>query len=277
MPRDLEHTSWHLLSVEQHLQKLDSAYGPESCVYHCTLCDYSTKARLNLVQHSRSARHQQNEGLRKLQLHQQGLGGDEDGLSLHELFHVKEVHSSQGLCFFNIVGMFPSCVVVWLFCFGHLSCFSCCTCCIFVILWMSVSLLTFSFLFEVTAVYFPPPCVFLSFFFSFFFSPLFFTLFKALSVSFGLYIHIMSSNRGSSIPSNLSKMSILFLLGCCIYICNTHARARTHTDGESRPHSAECWQRCPRFNVESAVDGSSESFEPNFSNDVHSTRDAAAV
>lgn len=84
----------------QHLQKQDSAFSPESCVYYCTLCDYSTKARLNLVQHARSARHQQNEGLRKLQLHQQGLGGDEDGLSLHELFHVKECPSNQGLCFF---------------------------------------------------------------------------------------------------------------------------------------------------------------------------------
>lgn len=85
-------------SDPQHLQKQDGAYGPDSCVYYCTLCDYSTKARLNLVQHARSARHQQNEGLRKLQLHQQGLGGDEDGLSLRELFQVKECPSSQGLC-----------------------------------------------------------------------------------------------------------------------------------------------------------------------------------
>ncbi|TNM96227.1 hypothetical protein fugu_015888 [Takifugu bimaculatus] len=83
------------IRLYKHLQKQDSAYGPDSCVYYCTLCDYSTKARLNLVQHARSARHQQNEGLRKLQLHQQGLGGDEDGLSFHELFQVKECPSSQ--------------------------------------------------------------------------------------------------------------------------------------------------------------------------------------
>lgn len=95
-----------LLSSPQHLQKLDSTYSPESCVYYCTLCDYSTKARLNLVQHARSPRHHQNEGLRKLQLHQQGLGGDEDGLSLHEVFSVKECHSSQGLFFFNLLCVF---------------------------------------------------------------------------------------------------------------------------------------------------------------------------
>lgn len=107
----LSHICTLFFSDPQHLQKQDSAYSPESCVYYCTLCDYSTKARLNLVQHARSARHQQNEGLRKLQLHQQGLGGDEDGLSLHELFHVKECPSSQGLCFFNFLCLFAWVVV----------------------------------------------------------------------------------------------------------------------------------------------------------------------
>lgn len=72
------------------MQKQDGGHGGESCVYYCTLCDYSTKARLNLVQHARSARHQQSEGLRKLQLHQQGLAADDEVLSLHELFQVKE-------------------------------------------------------------------------------------------------------------------------------------------------------------------------------------------
>uniref|UniRef100_A0A8C6WL64 Zinc finger homeobox 4 n=1 Tax=Neogobius melanostomus TaxID=47308 RepID=A0A8C6WL64_9GOBI len=67
-----------VIRLYKHLQKQDSAYSPESCVYYCTLCDYSTRARLNLVQHARSARHQQNEGLRKLQLHQQGLSGEEE-------------------------------------------------------------------------------------------------------------------------------------------------------------------------------------------------------
>lgn len=105
-------TSAHLVSRDpQHLQKQDRAYSPESCVYYCMLCDYSTKARLNLVQHGRSARHQQNEGLRKLQLHQQGLGGDEDGLSLHELFLVKECPFSQGLCYFN----WPHCSLIFKF------------------------------------------------------------------------------------------------------------------------------------------------------------------
>lgn len=60
----------------------------ESCYYYCALCDYSTKIKLNLVQHVRSVKHQQTEGLRKLQLHQQGLSLDEDSLS--EIFFVKD-------------------------------------------------------------------------------------------------------------------------------------------------------------------------------------------
>uniref|UniRef100_A0A8C7KNT0 C2H2-type domain-containing protein n=1 Tax=Oncorhynchus kisutch TaxID=8019 RepID=A0A8C7KNT0_ONCKI len=83
-------------SLLQHLQKQESACSGEQCVYYCALCDYSTKACLNLVQHARSPRHQQNEGLRKLQLHQQGLGGEEDGLNLHQLYHVKDCPQQQG-------------------------------------------------------------------------------------------------------------------------------------------------------------------------------------
>ncbi|PNI56300.1 ZFHX4 isoform 9, partial [Pan troglodytes] len=46
------------------------------------------KVKLNLVQHVRSVKHQQTEGLRKLQLHQQGLAPEEDNLS--EIFFVKD-------------------------------------------------------------------------------------------------------------------------------------------------------------------------------------------
>ncbi|KAJ8354017.1 hypothetical protein SKAU_G00215840, partial [Synaphobranchus kaupii] len=76
------------LKLYKHLQKQESALNPESCYYYCALCDYSTKAKLNLVQHLRSVRHQQTEGLRKLQLHQQGLPSDEDNLA--DLFFVKD-------------------------------------------------------------------------------------------------------------------------------------------------------------------------------------------
>ncbi|XP_041101871.1 zinc finger homeobox protein 4-like [Polyodon spathula] len=76
------------LKLYKHLQKQESAVNSESCYYYCALCDYSTKAKLNLVQHIRSVKHQQTEGLRKLQLHQQGLTPEEDNLS--DLFLVKD-------------------------------------------------------------------------------------------------------------------------------------------------------------------------------------------
>ncbi|KAJ8279704.1 hypothetical protein COCON_G00067700 [Conger conger] len=76
------------LKLYKHLQKQESALNSESCFYYCALCDYSTKAKLNLVQHLRSVKHQQTEGLRKLQLHQQGLPSDEDNLA--DLFLVKD-------------------------------------------------------------------------------------------------------------------------------------------------------------------------------------------
>ncbi|OXB68719.1 hypothetical protein ASZ78_012918 [Callipepla squamata] len=72
----------------EHLQKHESTVNPDSCYYYCALCDYSTKVKLNLVQHVRSVKHQQTEGLRKLQLHQQGLAPEEDNLS--EIFFVKD-------------------------------------------------------------------------------------------------------------------------------------------------------------------------------------------
>uniref|UniRef100_A0AAY4A8J7 Zinc finger homeobox protein 3 n=1 Tax=Denticeps clupeoides TaxID=299321 RepID=A0AAY4A8J7_9TELE len=81
------------LKLYKHLQKQESAYNCESCYYYCALCDYSTKAKLNLVQHSRSIKHQQSDGLRKLQLHQQGLPADDDNLA--ELFFVKDCPPSE--------------------------------------------------------------------------------------------------------------------------------------------------------------------------------------
>ncbi|KAK2095616.1 hypothetical protein P7K49_027032 [Saguinus oedipus] len=75
-------------SLYKHLQKQEGAVNPESCYYYCAVCDYSTKVKLNLVQHVRSVKHQQTEGLRKLQLHQQGLAPEEDNLS--EIFFVKD-------------------------------------------------------------------------------------------------------------------------------------------------------------------------------------------
>lgn len=81
------------LSFYQHLQKQESAVNSESCYYYCAVCDYSSKIKLNLVQHLRSVKHQQTEGLRKLQLHQQGLPPEEDNLS--EIFFVKDCPANE--------------------------------------------------------------------------------------------------------------------------------------------------------------------------------------
>lgn len=52
----------------------------EGCYYHCVLCSYSTKAKLNLIQHVRSMKHQRSESLRKLQRMQKGLPEEEEDL-----------------------------------------------------------------------------------------------------------------------------------------------------------------------------------------------------
>ncbi|KAG8520483.1 Zinc finger homeobox protein 4, partial [Galemys pyrenaicus] len=88
-----------------HLQKQEGAVNPESCYYYCAVCDYSTKVKLNLVQHVRSVKHQQTEGLRKLQLHQQGLAPEEDNLS--EIFFVKDCPPNE---------LASSCQIFWSAC-----------------------------------------------------------------------------------------------------------------------------------------------------------------
>lgn len=48
---------------------------------------------------------------------------------------------------------------------------------------------------------------------------------------FGPHIQITSLDTDPSIPPNLSKMSILFLLGCCLYLQRTHP---SHVQGHPR-------------------------------------------
>lgn len=64
----------------QHLQQHESGVEGESCYYHCVLCNYSTKAKLNLIQHVRSMKHQRSESLRKLQRLQKGLPEEDEDL-----------------------------------------------------------------------------------------------------------------------------------------------------------------------------------------------------
>lgn len=65
----------------------------EACYYHCVLCNYSTKAKLNLIQHVRSMKHQRSESLRKLQRLQKGLPEEEEDLSA--IFTIRKCPSAD--------------------------------------------------------------------------------------------------------------------------------------------------------------------------------------
>ncbi|XP_063169352.1 zinc finger homeobox protein 3 [Candoia aspera] len=68
------------LKLYKHLQNHESGVEGEGCFYHCVLCNYSTKAKLNLIQHVRSMKHQRSESLRKLQRLQKSLPEEEEDL-----------------------------------------------------------------------------------------------------------------------------------------------------------------------------------------------------
>ncbi|KAL0187805.1 hypothetical protein M9458_014904, partial [Cirrhinus mrigala] len=69
-----------------HLQQHENAVEGESCYYHCVLCNYSTKAKLNLIQH-------RSESLRKLQRLQKGLPEEEEELSA--IFTIRKCPSAD--------------------------------------------------------------------------------------------------------------------------------------------------------------------------------------
>ncbi|TKS70155.1 Zinc finger homeobox protein 3 AT motif-binding factor 1 AT-binding transcription factor 1 [Collichthys lucidus] len=77
----------------EHLQQHENAVEGDACYYHCVLCNYSTKAKLNLIQHVRSMKHQRSESLRKLQRLQKGLPEEEEDLS--SIFTIRKCPSSD--------------------------------------------------------------------------------------------------------------------------------------------------------------------------------------
>lgn len=77
----------------QHLQQHESGVEGESCYYHCVLCNYSTKAKLNLIQHVRSMKHQRSESLRKLQRLQKGLPEEDEDLG--QIFTIRRCPSTD--------------------------------------------------------------------------------------------------------------------------------------------------------------------------------------
>lgn len=82
-----------LLCSSQHLQHHESGVEGESCYYHCVLCNYSTKAKLNLIQHVRSMKHQRSESLRKLQRLQKGLPEEEEDLG--QIFTIRKCPAAE--------------------------------------------------------------------------------------------------------------------------------------------------------------------------------------
>lgn len=77
----------------QHLQQHESGVEGEGCYYHCVLCSYSTKAKLNLIQHVRSMKHQRSESLRKLQRLQKGLPEEDEDLG--QIFTIRRCPSTD--------------------------------------------------------------------------------------------------------------------------------------------------------------------------------------
>uniref|UniRef100_A0A672TH25 Zinc finger homeobox protein 3 n=1 Tax=Strigops habroptila TaxID=2489341 RepID=A0A672TH25_STRHB len=81
------------LKLYKHLQHHESWVEGESCYYHCVLCNYSTKAKLNLIQHVRSMKHQRSENLRKMQRLQKGLPEEEEDLG--QIFTIQKCPAAE--------------------------------------------------------------------------------------------------------------------------------------------------------------------------------------
>ncbi|XP_078690352.1 zinc finger homeobox protein 4-like isoform X1 [Branchiostoma floridae x Branchiostoma belcheri] len=76
------------LKLFKHLQNADITVNSDSKFYHCSMCNYSSKAKLNLIQHVRSMKHLRNENLRKLQKEEKGESGAGDDLA--EVFSIRD-------------------------------------------------------------------------------------------------------------------------------------------------------------------------------------------
>ena len=73
------------------LQLGESKIQGKSKYYHCTLCNFSTRAKLNMIQHVRAMKHLHNEQLKQLQMKEQGVTDIDPG----EIFQVKEYSDSD--------------------------------------------------------------------------------------------------------------------------------------------------------------------------------------
>lgn len=106
-----------VLCSPQHLQHHESGVEGESCYYHCVLCNYSTKAKLNLIQHVRSMKHQRSESLRKLQRLQKGLPEEEEDLG--QIFTIRKCPAAEaGECCCSAWGAGGTSPTAWGRCLG---------------------------------------------------------------------------------------------------------------------------------------------------------------
>ncbi|XP_064640113.1 zinc finger homeobox protein 4-like isoform X2 [Lineus longissimus] len=80
----------------RHLLNGEISIKSERKYYHCSLCSYSTKAKLNLIQHVRTMKHMRNESVRQIQQHEAGKSPENDRMWC---FSVKEFNESDNIEF----------------------------------------------------------------------------------------------------------------------------------------------------------------------------------
>ncbi|KFM67159.1 Zinc finger homeobox protein 4, partial [Stegodyphus mimosarum] len=79
-----------------HLQMGVHSLKAEAHYFHCRLCNFSTKAKFNLIQHVHSIRHLRHENFRQMQLRTEGREVDED---VRDYVLVKELKGNEKIIF----------------------------------------------------------------------------------------------------------------------------------------------------------------------------------
>lgn len=85
-----------------HLQMCESKLNAKSQYYYCSLCKFSTRAKLNLIQHVRSLRHLRSEGIKQMQMKEEGQVDIDPG----EIYMVKEYDEAKDKILFDDEGMY---------------------------------------------------------------------------------------------------------------------------------------------------------------------------
>lgn len=86
-----EGNSQLFMFLQLKAKKLDT----KNKYYHCTICNFSTKAKLNLIQHVRSIKHLRTEGMKQMQLNEDGKAD----LDFDDVFVVREYNETDSIKF----------------------------------------------------------------------------------------------------------------------------------------------------------------------------------